>query len=87
MGSSGADIAIEVSDVVIMDDDLSKLAMLANLSKKTMNIIYFNIIFSLSVKILVFILSILGLSNMWFAIFADVGTLVLAILNCLRIRS
>ena len=87
MGSSGADIAIEVSDVVIMDDDLSKLAMLANLSKKTMNIIYFNIIFSLAVKILVFILSILGLSNMWFAIFADVGTLVLAILNCLRIRS
>lgn len=86
MGKSGTDIAIEVADAVIMDDDIAKIPYLIELSKKTMNIMMTNIVVSLSVKALVFILSVLGISNMWLAIFADVGTLILAILNTLRIR-
>lgn len=86
MGKSGTDIAIEVADAVIMDDDIAKIPYLIELSKKTMNIMMTNIVVSLSVKSLVFILSVLGISNMWLAIFADVGTLILAILNTLRIR-
>lgn len=86
MGRSGTDIAIEVADVVIMDDDIEKIPYLIALSKKTMNIMMWNIVFSLTIKAIVFILSIFGISNMWFAIFADVGTLILAILNTLRIK-
>lgn len=86
MGRSGTDIAIEVADAVIMDDDIEKIPYLIALSKKTMNIMMWNIVFSLVIKAIVFILSIFGISNMWFAIFADVGTLVLAILNTLRIK-
>lgn len=86
MGKSGTDIAIEVADAVIMDDDIEKIPYLIALSRKTMNIMMSNIIFSLAIKAIVFILSIIGISNMWFAIFADVGTLILAILNTLRIK-
>ncbi len=86
MGKSGTDIAIEVADAVIMDDDIAKIPFLIRLSRKTMNIMTFNIVFSLFVKLIVFVLSIHGYSNMWFAIFADVGTLVLAIANTLRIN-
>lgn len=86
MGRSGTDIAIEVADIVIMDDDIEKIPYLIALSKKTMNIMMWNIVFSLTIKAIVFILSIFGISNMWFAIFADVGTLILAILNTLRIK-
>ena len=86
MGKSGTDMAIEVADVVIMDDKIQKIPYLMNLSRKTMSIITQNIIVSLLIKAVVFALSIFGLSNMWFAIFADVGALILAILNTLRIR-
>lgn len=86
MGKSGTDIAIEVADAVIMDDDIEKIPYLVALSKKTMNIMMWNIVFSLSIKAIVFILSLIGISNMWFAIFADVGTLIIAILNTLRIK-
>ena len=87
MGKKGTDLAINVSDAVIMDDDISKLPFLVKLSQRTMNIMSANIIFVLTVKITVFILSIFGVSNMWFAIFADVGTLIIAILNTFRIRN
>ena len=87
MGKKGTDLAINVSDAVIMDDDISKLPFLVKLSQRTMNIMSANIIFVLTVKIAVFILSIFGVSNMWFAIFADVGTLIIAILNTFRIRN
>lgn len=87
MGKKGTDLAISVSDAVIMDDDISKLPFLVKLSQRTMNIMSANIIFVLTVKIAVFILSILGISSMWFAIFADVGTLIIAILNTFRIRN
>ena len=86
MGKSGTDIAIEVADVVIMDDKIQKLPYLIRLSKTTMRIITENIVVSLLIKAIIFALSIAGKSNMWFAIFADVGALILAILNTLRIR-
>ena len=86
MGKSGTDIAIEVADVVIMDDKIQKLPYLIRLSKTTMRIITENIVGSLLIKAVIFALSIAGKSNMWFAIFADVGALILAILNTLRIR-
>ena len=86
MGKSGTDIAIEVADVVIMDDKIQKLPYLIRLSKTTMRIITENIVVSLLIKAVIFALSIAGKSNMWFAIFADVGALILAILNTLRIR-
>lgn len=87
MGKSGTDIAIEVADVVIMDDRIQKIPYLMTLSKKTMRIIIENIVLSLLIKAIVFVFSIAGISSMWFAIFADVGTLILAILNTLRIRN
>lgn len=86
MGTTGADIAIRVADAVIMDDKIQKIPYLLDLSRKTMRIITQNIVLSLFIKAVIFTLSLLGLSNMWFAIFADVGTLILAILNTLRIR-
>lgn len=87
MGKSGTDIAIEVADVVIMDDRIQKIPYLMTLSKKTMRIIIENIVLSLLIKAIVFVFSIAGISSMWFAIFADVGTLIIAILNTLRIRN
>ncbi len=86
MGSSGSDMAIEVADAVIMDDSLKKLPFLIDISRRTVAIITQNIVFSLAVKAVVFALSVSGISNMWLAIFADVGTLVLAILNTMRIK-
>ena len=85
MGGLGSDAAIEASDVVIMNDEVSKLASCIKISKKTMRIVKENIIFAISVKILVLILSALGIASMWAAVFADVGVSVLAILNALRI--
>ena len=85
MGGLGSDAAIEASDVVIMNDEVSKLASCIEISKKTMRIVKENIIFAISVKILVLILSALGIASMWAAVFADVGVSVLAILNALRI--
>lgn len=85
MGGVGSDVAIEASDVVFMDDDLSKLKTAISISNKTRRIVWQNIIFSLSIKFCVMILGIFGITNMWMAIFADVGVTFLAILNSLRI--
>ncbi len=84
MGALGSDAAIEASDIVIMTDEPSKVAKAMNISKKTMKIVRQNIIFAISVKIAVLILSALGISTMWEAVFADVGVSFLAVLNALR---
>ena len=84
MGGLGSDAAIEAADVVIMTDEPSKIGNAMKISKKTMRIVRENIIFSLSVKLVVLILAAYGLSTMWAAVFADVGVSVIAILNSLR---
>lgn len=84
MGSIGSDAAIEASDVVIMDDNPSKIALAINLSKKTKHIVMQNIIFALFIKFAVLILGATGHANMWVAAFADVGVSVIAILNAMR---
>ena len=84
MGGLGADSAIEAADVVIMTDQPSKIISAMKLSKKTMRIVRENIIFAIAVKVLVLILTAVGLSSMWQAVFADVGVSVIAILNALR---
>ena len=85
MGGVGSDSAIEASDIVIMNDDLSKILDAINISKTTTKIIKQNLIFALSIKILVLILSALGISSMWQAVFADTGLTLLTILNTTRI--
>ena len=85
MGGIGADSSIEAADVVIMTDEPSKIINAIQISKKTMKIVKENIIFAIAVKILVLILSALGISTMWQAVFADVGVSILAILNAIRI--
>ncbi len=84
MGGIGADAAIEAADVVIMTDELTKIAQAIKISKKTMNIVKQNIVFALVVKVLVLILGALGIANMWLAVFADVGVSMLAILNSMK---
>ena len=84
MGGLGADSAIEAADVVIMTDEPSKIISAIQLSKKTMKIVKENIVFAIAIKIAVLILSALGISSMWQAVFADVGVSILAILNALR---
>lgn len=85
MGGLGADSAIEAADIVIMTDEPSKISKALKISKKTMKIVKQNIVFAISVKIAVLILSALGVSTMWWAVFADVGVSVIAILNALRV--
>ena len=85
MGGVGSDSAIEASDIVIMTDEISKISKAIKLSKKTMLIVKENIIFAIAVKILVLLLTALGVSSMWQAVFADVGVSVIAILNSLRV--
>ena len=85
MGGLGSDAAIEASDIVIMTDEPSKLASAIKISKKTMQIVKENIIFAITVKIVVLLTSALGLTSMWLAVFADVGVSVIAIINALRI--
>lgn len=85
MGGLGSDSAIEAADVVLMNDEPSKIITAINISKRTMRIITQNIVFSLGVKILIMILGTLGLANMWLAIVGDVGVALIAILNSLRI--
>ena len=85
MGALGSDAAIEAADVVIMTDEPSKIVNAIKLSKKTMKIVKQNIIFAISVKIIVLILSAIGISSMWQAVFADVGVSILAIINALRV--
>ena len=84
MGGMGSDAAIEAADIVLMDDKPSKIALALKIAKKTASIVRQNIIFALAVKILVLILSAVGLSNMWEAVFADVGVSVIAIINSMR---
>ena len=84
MGGLGSDAAIEAADIVIMTDEPSKLPAAIRIAKGTMRIVHQNIVFALGVKVLVLILSALGYSNMWWAIFADVGVCVLAVLNSMR---
>ncbi|MBR5228840.1 MAG: cadmium-translocating P-type ATPase [Firmicutes bacterium] len=84
MGNLGSDVAIEAADVVLMDDDISKISTLIRIAKKTMNIAKANIVFALGVKFLVLALGAAGIANMWLAIFADVGVSVIAILNAMR---
>ena len=85
MGGLGSDAAIEAADIVIMTDEPSKLASAIKISKKTMQIVKENIIFAITVKILVLLLSAVGIATMWAAVFADVGVSVIAIINALRI--
>ncbi len=85
MGGLGADSAIEAADIVIMTDQPSKIISAMKLSKKTMRIVKENIVFAIGVKVLVLVLTALGLSSMWQAVFADVGVSVIAILNALRV--
>ena len=84
MGALGSDAAIEAADIVLMDDDPAKIALAMRISRKTLRIVYENIIFALAIKGLCLILGALGIANMWVAIFADVGVMVLAVLNAIR---
>ena len=85
MGALGSDAAIEAADVVLMDDDPGKLVNAVGISKKCHRILYENIVFSLAVKAVCLILGALGIANMWYAVFADVGVMVLAVLNSVRL--
>ena len=85
MGGLGSDAAIEAADIVLMTDEPSKIIDAIKLSKKTMTIVKENIVFAISIKVLVLILSALGISTMWEAVFADVGVSIIAILNALRV--
>lgn len=85
MGSIGSSSAIEASDIVIMDDDISKINKAINISNKVKRIIKENLVFSIGVKILILVLSAIGIANMWQAVFADVGVTIISILNTLRI--
>ena len=84
MGSMGSDAAIEAADVVLMDDDVRKIASTVHISRKTLRIVKQNIVFALGVKALVLALGAAGMANMWEAVFADVGVSVIAILNSMR---
>lgn len=84
MGAMGSDAAIEAADVVLMDDDPMKLPKAIKISRKCMSIVYQNIVFAVGIKVLALVLVALGSANMWLAIFADVGVMVLAVLNAIR---
>ena len=80
----GSDAAIEAADVVLMDDDPLKIAKAIKISRKCLGIVYENIIFAIGIKLICLVLGALGIANMWLAIFADVGVMVLAVLNAMR---
>ena len=84
MGAMGSDAAIEASDVVLMDDDPMKISKAIRIAKKCMAIVYENIVFAIGVKLICLVLGALGIANMWLAIFADVGVMVIAVLNAIR---
>lgn len=84
MGAMGSDAAIEAADIVLMDDDPEKLAAAVKIARRTLRIVYENIVFALGVKVLVLVLGALGFASMWAAVFADVGVSVIAILNAMR---
>lgn len=87
MGALGSDAAIEAADVVLMDDDPAKIALAMRIARRCMGIVYQNIVFALGVKILFLLLGAVGIANMWWAVFADVGVMVLAVLNATRMLS
>ena len=90
MGALGSDAAIEAADIVLMDDNPMKLALAMRISRKCLGIVYQNIIFALGVKGVCLVLGAMGIANMWIAIFADVGVMVLAVLNavrCLKVKA
>jgi Cd2+/Zn2+-exporting ATPase len=84
MGALGSDAAIEAADVVLMDDDPLKISRAIQISRKCLRIVYENIYFAIGIKVLCLILVALGFANMWLAIFADVGVMVIAVLNAIR---
>lgn len=84
MGSMGSDAAIEAADIVLMDDDVRKIAAVVRIARRTLAIVKQNIVFALGVKVLILILSTLHIVGMWGGVFADVGVAVLAILNSMR---
>ena len=84
MGALGSDAAIEAADIVLMDDNPAKIALAMKISRKCLRIVYENIVFALGVKLLVLALTAIGITNMWGAVFGDVGVAVIAILNALR---
>ncbi|MCD7725615.1 MAG: cadmium-translocating P-type ATPase [Clostridiales bacterium] len=84
MGALGSDAAIEAADIVLMDDDPAKIAMAMNISRRTLRIVHQNIVFALAVKFACLLLGAVGFVNMWWAIFADVGVMILAVLNATR---
>ena len=84
MGAMGSDAAIESADIVLMDDKPSKIADAVKISRKTMRIVWENIIFALGVKVIILVLGAIGIANMWLAVFGDVGVLIIAILNAMR---
>ena len=84
MGALGSDAAIEAADVVLMDDDPLKIAKAIKISRKCVRIVYENIYFAIGIKIICLVLGALGIANMWLAIFADVGVMVIAVLNAIR---
>ncbi|MBU3216531.1 cadmium-translocating P-type ATPase [Clostridium estertheticum] len=84
MGGLGSDAAIEAADIVLMDDDPSKISLAMRISRKTLGIVRQNIVLAIGVKIVVLALGAIGIANMWFAIFADVGVMIIAVLNATR---
>ena len=84
MGALGSDAAIEAADVVLMDDDPAKISLAMKISRKCMRIVYQNIVFALAVKAIFLLLGAFGIANMWWAVFADVGVMILAVLNAMR---
>ena len=87
MGGVGSDAAIEASDIVLMKDDLKGISLAKRIARKTMAIVMENIVFSIAVKVAILILSAFGITNMWVAVFGDVGVAILAILNAMRVNS
>ena len=81
---AGTDVAIDAADVVLMDDDPAKIALAMRIARRTKSIVYQNIVFALAIKAACLLLGALGIANMWAAIFADVGVMVLAVLNATR---
>ena len=84
MGALGSDAAIEAADVVLMDDDPVKISKAIKISRKCLGIVKQNIVFALTVKLVCLVLAAAGIANMWLAIFADVGVMMIAVLNAIR---
>ena len=84
MGALGSDAAIEAADIILMDDDPLKIAKAIKISRKCLRIVYENIVFAIGIKLICLVLGALGIANMWLAIFADVGVMVIAVLNAIR---